>query len=908
MPEWKEEVRKRLESLNLRPEREAEIVEEVSADLDDRYAALQAQGESEQQALEIVLAELDARNLAAELRQSEPVYRAPLPEGGTTGRWIADLFQDLRFAVRMLRKNAGFTVIAALTLALGIGANTAVFTIVNTFLLNPLPVKDISGLVTINSSPLKKTAQWNDLQPLSFLNLRDLQQQERSFSSLAGHSSPMSVTLTINHSPHRAFLELVSANYFDTLGIRPFMGRFFLKGEDLVPGASPVAVLTYGAWQGRFGGDPHILGQTIDIDATRFTVIGVAQKGFTGVFAVFGPDIWVPTMMAEQVLPAEEKAALSNRSLPVFTGIGRLRPGVSMAAAQAEMKIAGAALAKEYPDANQGRTIVLETLRQAAFGPDQQTLVLGSMLLMAIVGIVLLIACSNVGNLLLARAAVRRQEIAVRMALGAGRARLLRQLLTESILLGLIGGLVGLLFAYEGCQLLLSFRPAEYAANLFTLKMSANVYVFAFVVSILAGVIFGIAPALRSSRTSVSEALKEETRTAGRSHRRVTLANALLAGQVTVSLLLLVVAALFLRSIQREYTINPGFQTKHLALFMLYPGQAGYNQVRTKQFYKDVRERVGALPGISSVTWASNLPFWGRKETGLEIEGRAQRRKSEAISAVVDTVDVDYFSTFGIPFREGRDFTRNDSDQSMPVAIINDTMAARFWPRQDAVGKQFRLPGGKHFLTVVAIVKTANYQTLGEPPQPCVYIPLRQNYSDDMILYIRTAGEPSAMFASVQGAIRDIDPTLPVDDVRTGSKVIDQALWGTKLGVSLLGVFGMLALALASVGLYGIMAYSVNQRRREIGVRMALGAGQRTVLVFVLRQGMSLVLTGLAFGVVLALLAGRGLSRFLYGVSGADPISLVGASAVLLGVAFVACYLPARRASRVDPLVALREG
>jgi predicted permease len=433
------------------------------------------------------------------------------------------------------------------------------------------------------------------------------------------------------------------------------------------------------------------------------------------------------------------------------------------------------------------------------------------------------------------------------------------------------------------------------------------VFGFVFAVSIVTGLIFGIVPALRTSRTSVSEVLREEARTVGRSRRRISLANTLLSGQVAVSLVLLVVAALFLRSIQHEYSIDPGFETKHLALFMLSPGQAGYDRTRTEQFYKQVRERVGAAPGISSLSWASNLPLWGRKDTGVVIEGQGQRKKSEAISVVVNTVDLTYFSTLGIAFVEGRDFTQEDRDISTSVAIINDTMAAKYWPNETPLGKRLQLPRGKEFLQIVGVVKTANYQTLGEPPQPCVYIPLRQNYSDAMILYVRTERDPSLILSAIQGEIRNLDPTLPMEDIRTGTKVIDQALWGAKIGVGLLGVFGLLALGLASVGLYGIMAYSVNQRRREIGVRMALGANQGDVSLFILRQGMTVVFSGVALGAVLAFLLGRALSRFLYGVSATDPLSLGGAALVLLVVAFIACYLPARSASRVDPLIALQQ-
>ena len=909
MPEWKLEIRKHLAGLNLRPEREAEIIEELSDHLQQNYEELSARGADEQEAFREVLAEIDWRNFLPELQASERTpERGSAAEGITpSGHLFSDFAKDLRFALRMLRKSPGFTAVAVLTLALGIGANTAVFTVVDSLILNPLPVEKISTLAAVNTTQAKKAARSGDFEAISYLNLKDIRERTHAFGNLAGHSYPMAVTMTDKGEPHRIFAEIVTANYFETLGIHPFLGRFFLPGEDRTPGAGPVAVLGYTAWQSRFGGASDILGRRITLDETPFTVIGVGPKGFKGVYAVFGPDLWIPSMMAEQVLPAEQRNALSDRGLPLFTGIGRLRPGVTLQQAQAEMSIVGAALAKEYPDANDGKILTVTPLIQAAYGPERQPVVFGGILLMAIVGFVLLIACSNVANLLLARASVRRHEIAVRLSLGAGRRRLIRQLLTESVLLGLFSGVLGFLFGYAGCRILESLRPAEYAQNLADLRLNASVFVFALAVAILTGLIFGIVPALRSSRVSVSEVLKEETRSAGRSRGRVGLANALLAGQVAASLVLLVVAALFLRSIGREYLIDPGFQTKHLALVMLYPGQAGYDRVRTEQFYKQALERIGRIPGVSSVSWASNLPLWGRKETGIVIEGQEARKKSEAIPAVVDTVDLNYFSTLGIPVLEGRDFTQNDRDSSTPVAIINETMAAKYWPSQDALGKRLALPQGSQFLQIVGVVKTTNYQALGEPPQACVYIPLRQNFTDSMILYARSERDPSTVLAAVQTEIRSLDPGLPVEDMRTGTKVIDQALWWAKMGVGLLGVFGLLALGLASVGLYGIMAYSVNQRRREIGVRIALGAGERSVSLLVLRRGMTVVASGVVTGMVLSLLLGRVLSRFLYGVSGSDPISLAGAAFALLAVAFVACYLPARSASRVDPLVALRE-
>jgi len=908
MPEWKTEIKKRLAGFHLEPERESEILDELSSHLQDRYDDLRASGTAREDALRDVIAELDASDLVSELEATEETPAQPAPEGApSTGRFFSDFLMDLRYAVRTLRKSPGFTGVAILTLALGIGANAAVFTVINSLILNPLPVDTISTLAAVNTTQTKKAAQANDLQLLSFPNFRDLREKTYSFGSLAAHSNPTAVTMIDQDEPRRVFMELVTANYFDTLGLHPSLGRFFLPDEDAKPGAAAVAVLGYSAWLSRFGAIPDIVGKTIKLNNIPFTIIGVGPKNFKGLYAVFGPDLWVPSMMASQFLPSQQQKALTDRSIPLVTAIGRLRPGTPFTQALAEMKIAAAALDREYPDTNLGQTLVVRHLAEAAYGPEGRGLLLGGMLLAAIVGIVLLIACSNVANLLLARAAARRQEIAVRMALGAGRARLIRQLLTESILLGLLSGIFGFLFGYAGCQLLSSLRPAEYAQNLAELRIDPAVFGFTFVVAILTGLIFGIVPALRCSRTSVSEVIKEETRTAGRRRGRLSFANMLLAAQVAGSLVLLVVAAMFLRSIRQQYTIDPGYQTSRLALFMLYPGQAGYDQPRTEQFYKQVRERVSNVPGIYSLTWASNTPLWERKETGLVIEGQEQRKKSDALSAVVNTVDLQYFSTLGISLVSGSDFTANDRDGSASVAIINDTMAAQVWPNQSALGKRLQLPQGKNFLQVVGVVKTSNYQTLGEPPQPAVFIPLRQNFSDAMILYVRSEQDPTTILASVRDEIHRIDPGLAVEDIRTGAKIIDQALWWGKIAVNLLAVFGFLALALASVGLYGIMAYSVNQRRREIGVRMALGASQGKVWLLVLRQGMTLVLSGLAFGVALALLVGHALSRFLYGVKGNDYSSVAGASLILMLVALIACYLPARSASRVDPLTALRD-
>jgi macrolide transport system ATP-binding/permease protein len=559
---------------------------------------------------------------------------------------------------------------------------------------------------------------------------------------------------------------------------------------------------------------------------------------------------------------------------------------------------------------DEGHTAVAGSITNVLSGSGSNgrtSIMMGSLVLLIVVGIVLLIACSNVANLLLARSAARGGEIAIRLALGASRGRLLRQLLTESACLGLLAGAVGLGIGVAGTKLLWSFRPADVSANLIAPKFDGNVFIFGLLISLATGLIFGAIPALRASRSGVAEALKEEARTTGKSRRKVTLTNTLLVSQVAFSFLSLLTAALFLRSIQRAYDIDPGFQTNHLAVFLTNPGQAGYSRDRTKSFYKQVREQVAQLPGVQSASWASNLPLWGNVVSGMEVEGRQARSKADTVTGVMNTVDIQYFETAGIGVEKGRVFTSMDRENSLPVAVINTKMAHDYWPGGDALGRHVKLPGESFMRQVVGVVKTANYSNLNEAPQICVYVPLEQNPSDAMTLYVRTKANPQTILQPVQRELQAIAPEVSSADARTGRKIVDQALFFAKLGVALLAVFGLLALALASVGLYGIMAYSVNQRRREIGVRMALGAARSSVLAMILKQGMMLVAVGVAIGWVAALITGRLLTRLLYGIGASDPLSVSGAAFVLLTVALLACYLPARSASRVDPLMALRE-
>ena len=820
---------------------------------------------------------------------------------------VVDFIRDCKLGMRAMRKAPAFAFFAVLTLGLGIGASTTVFTIVNTLLLNPLPAKDPSSLVALYTTQSQAGGQASTLLPSSYLNLQDLAANNSVFSSIGGYTPPLVMTLNGN-TPQRIFGELVTRGFFESLGIHPAKGRFFLPAEDTTPGSANVSVLSFGAWQRKFGGAEDILGRNLTINGTTFTVIGVAPSGFIGVSAVFGPDVWLPATMAQEILPAQSKNALTERAANLFHAIARLKPGISRQRALADVQTVAADLGREYPQVNEGRAISVEPITTELFSNagGARTLKFAGAGLMLLVSVILLIACSNIANLLLARASSRRQELSVRLAIGAGPWRIVRQFLAESLLLGLLGGCVGLAIGYEGCQLLWTLRPAEVAANMVSPRLDVPVFLFAFLVSLATGLLFGAVPAVRAARTDMLEGLKEETRIAGLGRRGVTFANALLVGQVALSLVSLIIAGLFLRGVERAYHIDPGFNARHLALFMMNPQQAGYDQARTKEFYRDLRERLSHLPTVAGVSWASNLPFWSNPSRTLLIEGREQLKKSESPVTIVNTVDFGYFSAMQIPLVEGRDFDENDRDTSVPVAVVNEYLAQKYWPGSSAVGRRFRFSDDSVTRQIVGVAKTTNYTGLGERPQMCVYVPLGQNFVEGVTLYVRAAGDPAAIMPGVQREVHNAAPAIEVSDVRTGGKLITQVLFFQSVGVGILGVFGLLALVLASVGLYGLQAYSVSRRQREIGVRMAMGADRSDVLRLILRQGMTLVAVGIGIGLALSVILGRALTKMLFGVSPYDPASLAGGTAALILAALIACYVPARAATRVDPMVGLR--
>ncbi|HUL72826.1 MAG TPA: ABC transporter permease [Vicinamibacterales bacterium] len=818
------------------------------------------------------------------------------------------LWKDVRFGLRTFLRAPTFTAAAVLSLGLGIGLNSTIFTLVNTLFLNPLPVDRPSELVAVYTVDAKNNSPFSNLLQVSYPNYKDFRDTNSVFSDLAAYSFPNPVSFSMGGEPEQVFVEMVSGNYFHTLGVTPALGRFFGPPEDRAPGAAPVIVISYSLWQRKFGGAPDVVNKTVSVNGTPFTIVGVAADGFRGVNSLFGPDGWTPTMMYQCVLPLQFRDWLDERRALIFSLAGRLKPGATIDQARSNLATIAKTLEQEYPTPNEGRTTSVRALAEATIFPGiRDVLLMGGVVLMVIVGLVLLIACSNVANLLLARATSRRQEVAMRLALGASRGRLLRQLMTESVLLSLLGGAAGLLLAVWGKDLIWSARPPFLGFSLVDPQMDMRVFLYTLGVALVTGVIFGLAPALAGSRADVVTALKDQSRSAGQRRRTFGLGNLLIVGQVALSLVALVTAALFLRSSRAASQIDPGFDTEHTAIMQVSPGQAGYTGDRVLRFYRDVNARLGTMGGIRSVSWSANLPLFGGISRSVFIEGRENDKQASGILTLTNIVDIGYFETMGVPILQGRDFTDADRDGSMPVAIINDTMARKYWPNEEALGKRFRFYTEQDLRQVIGIARTAKYVTLGELPQPAAYIPLRQAMNDAMVLNIRAEGRPEAVLGTVQREIRQMDSRMPIQNASTVAGILDQSLFAVKLGAALLGVFGLLALGLACVGLYGVMAYSVGQRTKEIGLRMALGAPQSHVLAIVMRQGMALVGIGVVLGLAGSFWISGYMGALLFG-SSRDPVSFLVASGALLLVAAFASFLPARRASRVDPLVALREG
>ena len=820
---------------------------------------------------------------------------------------IDALAKDVRFALRMLAKSPGFAAVAVLTLGLGIGANAAIFSVVNTFLLRPLPVRDPGRLVVLHTASASGT---NGV--VSYPDYRSYREQCGDvFDGMLGHEL---IHVALGHGDDNELIwgEIVTGDYFEVLGVEPSPGRGFRPEEDGAPGAHPVVVLGSGLWKRSFNADPRIVGSSVTINGHGFTVVGVAPEGFPGTTFGLQMDLWVPMAMFPVVMP-DGRTLLESRGARWLNAVARLKHGVTIEAAGAAVSTVARRLEAAYPQDNAGVTVGLVPEREARFPVEaRDPIALGAALALVVVGLVLLIACANVANLLLARSAARRREIGIRLALGAGRGRLVRQLLTESLLLSVLGGGAGLLLALWASDLLLAFKPPIPYTLAIDYAPDARVIVFTTVMALFTAAIFGLAPALHASRTDLLSVLKGDARVGGAPggrRLRPALRSVLVVSQIALSLVVLSCAGLFLKSLRNAGTIDPGFETRRVLLGTFDVALLGYSEDRGRAFYRDLVERVTALPGVVSASLAENLPLddnWN--DVGpIVAEGQPYPADGRGIAAEFSVIAPGLARTLGVPLLRGRDFDEHDDADAPAVALINEALAEHLWPGQDPIGRRLRigLPDAP-LRQVVGVVGDIKYRTLGEGARPFVWRPVAQTYRSQMSILVRTSAHPAGLIEPVRRAVRALDPALPVYGLKTMATHMGHALWWTRMGATLSATFGGLALLLAAVGLYGVVSYSVAQRTREIGIRMALGARRADVLRLVVGQGMLLVLAGTAAGLLAALAAGRVVSSLLYDVGAFEPLTLLSIAAILCGASLLATWLPARRAARVDPMVALR--
>lgn len=811
---------------------------------------------------------------------------------------MESLIKDIQYGFRNLLKRPSYTAIALITLALGIGANTVIFSLISTVLLRPLPVPHPEQLVEVYGT----LHQGADYTIQSYLNYKDYRDRNNVFSGLMSYRfSPMS----LSHDNHneRVWGYLVSGNYFDTIGVQPFLGRYFLPEEDQTPGSHPVAVISHACWQKRFASAQNVIGQSLRINNRLFTVIGVTPEGFRGIEIAYAPELFVPTMMAQEIEPGN--TWFDSRDSDNLFVVGRLKPGITTAQAESALKTITDQLGREYPHENGGRGVRL--LTPGLFIPDIRNSVIGfSGVLMGVVGLVLLLACVNLANLLLARATERRKELAIRVAMGASRTRLVRQLVTEAVLLSLGGGLGGLFLAMWINALVSSMKLPTDLAFVIDLRLDWRVLTFGLAVSLVTGISFGLLPALQSSRPDLIPALKDEKSMAG--FRRSRLRNALVVVQVALSLVLLVCAGLVVRSLQVAQSTRPGFTPENAVALSFDLGLQGYTEEKGRAFQKQILERAPSVPGVRSAALVLTLPLsLDYSFTTIYVEGQPATGTTNLPLAVPNLISPNYFRTMEIPLR-GRDFSDRDNQEESRVAIVNETFARRLFPGRDAIGGRFNFDGpDKPYWEVVGVVADGKYNSLGEDPKPAFYRPLQRIYRSGVTLVARTAtADPKSAIAGLRNELLRLDPTLPLYNVKTLAEHMSLPLFPFRVAAILLGSFGVLAIVLAAIGIYGVMSYVVAGRTREVGVRVALGASRSDVLLLIMRQGMSLALIGLVVGLVVGFAAAQLLVRLLFGVSPADPLTFAGVSILLALVAGLACYLPARRATKVDPLVALR--
>ncbi|HEY3381047.1 MAG TPA: ABC transporter permease [Vicinamibacterales bacterium] len=813
------------------------------------------------------------------------------------------IVQDLRYGLRLLLRSPGYTAVAALSIGLGIGVNTMTFSGINTVLLKPIPVAEPSRTVTIFTTDPRNADFVGAMSRLNFLDYRAKNQVLSGMASMMGVQLALSDTGT---QPEILQGQLVTGDFFDVLGVKPVLGRTFRPDEDRTPGTHLVAVLSYNGWQRYFAGDRSVVGRTITLNRQPFTIIGVAPNGFRGLNPFGRPLVWLPSMCYQQVLAGFLLENFESRRGLVWQAVGRLKPGVSIEQARANMTSIASQLELEYPTDNRGRSVRLLTLPESRMGPDGRNVLLATGMLMTIVALVLLVACGNVANLLLARANARRREIALRLALGATRARIVRQLLIESLALATVGGVLALPLSYWGQLLLLAARPPFLPADTLDTVPDARVLAFTAAATVVTGVLFGLVPALRASRPSLVTEIKEGTADPAGGERLFGLRNVLVLAQIAFSLVALIVAGLFVRSLNRTMEINPGFDVERLASLTVDLGTSGYDEARGREFQRKMIERATGVAGVQSAALADFAPLMGGGfSRTVFLAGQDTKDPRNGKLVQIQNVSDAYLQTVGIRLLRGRNFLASDLPTSPHVVIINETMARRFWAGKDPIGERYHYFGIDDPAEVVGVAADSDYNGVGEDRQPFIYQPLSQIYQPGVTLLVR-AGQPSAVLGTVRGEMSQLDRQLPLQFVMTMSDAFSQSLFVQRFGAGLLAAFGGLALVLSIIGVYGVMAYSVSRRTREIGIRIALGASQTSLVQSVLRQAARLALVGAAIGVAVSLLLARVIGRLLYGVGAADPVTFVGVPTALVVAAIAASYLPARRAATVDPLVALR--
>jgi putative ABC transport system permease protein len=802
------------------------------------------------------------------------------------------LHQDVRFGLRMLAKNPGFTAVVVITLALGIGANSTIFSWINSTLLDPIPgAADTSELVTI----MRGERSEHPMPPFSYPDYVDLRARTQSMSGLLAHHEDF-LSLTGTNKPERIYADMVSANYFEVLGVKPILGRGPLPGEEEKPGSTPSVVISYALWQSHFGADPSIIGRTVQLNRILCTIVGVAPREFQGCSTGIRLDLWVPLVYSNDHL---------RRDHFWLNAVGRLKPGVDRRQAEMELNLQMQRIVKQFPDSHRGpNQITLDPLWRSPFGPNVY-MYKSLLMLLALAAVLLLLACANVANLLLVRSVTRRREVALRLAVGASRWRLVRQLLVESLLLALAGGLLAMLLTSWTAGTFAAFFPP--LANLpLTLNGHADRTVLAvtILISILTAMVFGILPALRSSGLAPIALLKEEAGSTSGGIHKARLSRALVVAQIALSLLLLVCAGLFIRSLQNAQRQDPGFDPNHVLLAWYELRPAGYSDAQGLAFHRQLLSKLEALPGAESVTLADFSPLSFTIHSNIVQADGYIPQPGESMEIDRANVGPNYFRTMRTPLVAGREFTAQDGEKSQRVAIVNQEFCDRYWPRQDPLGKRIHVWDQWH--TVVGVVRNGKYRRLVYPPEPVVFLPLFQDYIDPVIIHARVSGDPQAYAAAVERTIHDLNADLPVFGVTALKSSIQMGSIFERIAGAFAGAFGLLALALAAVGIYGVIAYTTRQRTHEIAIRMALGAQRSEVLRLVLGQGLLLILAGLAVGMAISLALTRYLKSALYGVTTSDLWTYAGVTFLLCLVSLVACYIPARRATKVNPMLALR--